>query len=384
MRTMPREPPLYLATKKRDGSYSMTRSMRVFWIAAVFGFCVGTARWTAAEDRIALRTTSGRFLRLAQNGFAADRLLPGDQEALELIAEKGNVAVQASDGRLFSISSAVPGGDRFRLVRIDGNRVALQRDGGSFVVLDPTAGRGDSLQPADRPHPDQTVEIFHLGYVPETIRVELAGLLRREVVDELGNQPYEKTRTRKKRRFIELPAPTLHDLKRTKRRRVLSMDETYQVRVQLDGPPKIRVVEMPYLQGYYEPAAGSLMFQVQATLPLTGRVRYKIPDVLSASTGFRTTVEILATGQVRSDKSEKGVSLHVPELVDLSVSLRGLDVANDALNLVHDPLEDLINDELGEKQERIRDKANHSIRKAIEKGEFRIPLLQWLVLPRLK
>jgi hypothetical protein len=347
--------------------------------APLFSFVAG-----AAEQPVAMRSSSGRFLRLGENGPVAKRLLPGDSEAFELVSDAdGRVALKAADGRFLSTGGA-SAGQFFRLVEVDGNLAALEAVDGSFLVLDPKADAGDPSLPIDQPRPVHTVEVFRLGHVPAAIQAELARLLRAEVVDEVGDEPYEKTRTRKKRRYIELPAPTARDPKRTKRHRVLSMDEEYQVRVQLNGPPEIRVLAMPYLEGYYQPAAGSLMLSIQAILPLEGRVRYKIPDVLSASTGFRAIVEVTAAAEVRSRKSGQSTSLNVPELIDLAITVRSLDVSNDALSLVREPLEDLINEELRDKRERVREKANRSIRKAIDKGEFRIPLLQWLVLPRLK
>jgi hypothetical protein len=74
----------------------------------------------------------------------------------------------------------------------------------------------------------------------------------------------------------------------------------------------------------------------------------------------------------------------MPQLVELNVGIRELDVSNDALNLLHEPLEDLINEELREKNDRIREKANRSIRKAVESQKFRSPMLEWLLLVPLK
>lgn len=353
--------------------------------AVAFGVSFSGFVAVAAEQRIVMRTSSGRFLRSGEEGPEGKRLLPGDPETLEVIpGADGRIALKQSGGSFFAPGGTSAEGVFFRLVQVEGNRAALEAADGSFVVLDSNAGAGNPSQPLEGPRPDQTIEVFRLGRVPALIQAELARLLRAEVVDELGDEPYEKVRARKKRRYIELPAPTMRDLKRTKRHRVLSMDEETHVRVQLHGPPEIRVLDMPYLEGFYEPARGSLMLSIQASLPLAGHVRYKIPDVLSASTGFRSVVEVTAVAEVRSQRSGPGVSLNVPELTDLAIIVRSLDISNDLLNLVREPLEDLINEDLRDKRERIREKANRSIQKAVDKGEFRIPLLEWLVLPRLK
>ncbi len=380
-----------MASKTLAENMDLSRSLpprerlTLFLPAAIAIVWLGGFAVAAPPQSVVMRTSSGRFLQLAEGRLTAQRLLPGDDETFQLIADaNGGTLWKSRDGHSVVSSGVSTAAESIRLIQLDGNRAALQVDDGSFVVLDPRRAGGDDSLPTDRPRPDQTAELFRLGHVPAVIQTALARLLRAEVVDEIGDKPYEKVRTRKKRRYIELPAPTIREPKRTKRHRVLSVTEEYHIRAQLTGPPQIRVVDMPYLQGYYEAAAGSLMFRIDAKLPLEGRVRYKIPDLLSASTGFRTSVEITATGEIRLQQSGQGTSLKTPELIDLSVAVGSLDVSNDALSLVREPLEDFVNEELRDQRERIREKANRSIRKAIDQGDFRIPLLEWFVLPRLR
>lgn len=343
---------------------------------------------TPADDKVALRTASGRFLGMAVDGsLRAERLLPSVQETFLLgPATDGWLTVEGPEGRTLASgpagkAHAVTGEatpERFKLVHREGNRAALQGTTG-WLVLDPAAAvAGTTVEP---PRAEHTVEWFRLRQVPDVLQEELSRLIRKAVQDELGGDGYDKDRIRKKQKFVKLPAPTLRDWKRQERVRVLSMDEEYHVHVQLAGEPEIRLVEMPYVQGYYDASSGAILFRIEATLPLDGRVRYKIPDALSASTGFRTIVSLSATGELRSEKDvEKGHAvLQTPKLLDLQVAIRRLDISNDALNLLRAPLEDMINEDLREKRDRIREKANRSIQKAVASQQFHAPMLEWLL-----
>jgi len=192
---------------------------------------------------------------------------------------------------------------------------------------------------------------------------------------------YEKTRTRKIEESIRLPAPTLHDLRRTKEHRVLGMTEEYQVRARLDGPPKIEILGMLYLRNRRRPEAALLMFAARAGLPLAGHVRYKIPDLLSASTGFRTQADVELVGQVRAAKTEDKVSLGPAEVVEIHVKLRQLELSKDLLNAARRPIEDLINRELRHNEDRVRRQADKAAQKAIHAQEFQNPLLKYLLFP---
>lgn len=353
-------------------------------LAVSFGFVPPVA----AEETVALRTATGHFVGVGGDGTVhATQLLPGLEQTLLLhTGSDGRLSLRTAEGRSLACG---PGGqvrsvaeaaepESFKLLRSEGNRLAL-RGATGWLVFDPAAANAAvTLAP---PRAEHTVELFRFGQVPNVLQDELNRLIRKAVQDELGGDGYDKTRVRKKQKFVKLPAPTLRDWDRKKRVRTLSMDEEYQVHVQLAGEPEVRLVEMPFVQGYYEPTAGSLYFRVVAHLPLDGHVRYKIPDALSASTGFHTIVALTASGEVRSEKDlQKGqVVLQTPKLLELNVTIHELDVANDALNLLHKPLEEMINDELREKNEQIRQKVNRAIQKAVDAQKFRVPMLEWLL-----
>src|SRR4030042_624801 len=85
------------------------------------------------------------------------------------------------------------------------------------------------------------------------------------VAEELRGKPNDKVRSRKVERFVDLPAPTLRDPRRTKSHRVLSMIEEYHVKAELDGQPEIRIARMPTLRGYRDPSVNLLLFEVKAS-----------------------------------------------------------------------------------------------------------------------
>ena len=201
---------------------------------------------------------------------------------------------------------------------------------------------------------------------------------------ELSGEEYSKVRKRKRQEYVDVPAPTLRKPLRTKPRRVLSMDEETHVRARLDGPPAIDVAAMPSLTDYDRPERGLLMFVVRARVPVRGEVRYKVPDVLSASTGFRAEVELDLVGELRAERVDGKPTLAPPEVLDLEVTIRSLDLSNDVLSAARRPIEDAINRELREKKDRIRDRANKSIRKAVDDGKFRHPALRWLGVPEFR
>ena len=159
------------------------------------------------------------------------------------------------------------------------------------------------------------------------------------------------------------------------------MTEEYHLKARLDGEPSIEITQMVYLKNRFGRGSGLLMFAVRAGVPVHGRVRYKIPGTLSASTGFRTVVELDVVGEVGAEKSGDEVSLSPPELLELRVRTHGLDLSNDVLQVVRRGIEDLINRELRRKNDRIRRQANKSLHKALQTRQFRHPLFRYLGLP---
>ena len=391
-----------------------------------------------AGEKVALRATGGRFLRTAEDGTVrADRLIPGNEETFEWIAgEHGQVMLKAHNGRFLRacpenagvpppggrgrenrhgspaeagtpttgnrisghpLSVARPRasrlradgpmaepGDRetFNLVQVGGNRVGLKaRHSGDFVVFLNRNGKTSGDSSPDAPGPDQTVEVYRISEVPAFVCTGLGLAIQSLVVKELEGEQYDKIRTKKRREYIELPAPTLRDPGRKKKHRLLSVTEQYHVQARLDGTPDVRIERVPCLKGHFQPGVDLLMFDVRASVPVSGRVRYKIPNALSASTGYRTVVALSAVGEVRAEKSDDGLSLNPPELLDLRVEASRLDLSNDVLHAVRRGIEDLANHELRSRRADIRAKANKAIAKAIEDVDFRHPLLSFLALP---
>jgi hypothetical protein len=388
-------------------------------------------------EKVALRTAGGRFLRAEEDGtIRADRLIPGEAETFEWIpGEDGQVAIKAHNGRFLTagpenvrvppsggrgredrrgspaeagtpttvkrirghpLSAAGPGarrlradgplgepGDRetFALVHVGGNRVGMRaRQSGKLLRFPSSGPRIAHDDPRDGPRPDQTVEVFCISEIPAFVCTGLGLAIQSLVVEELEGEEYDKVRTRKRKEYVELPAPTLRDPGRMKKHRVLSMTEEYHVKARLDGTPDVRIRRIPCLKGYFEPGVDLLMFEVRARVPISGRVRYKIPDTLSASTGYRTVVSLSAVGAVRAERSDEGLTLDPPELVALGVELHRLDLSNDVLHVVRRGIEDLANHELRSRRAEIRQKANKAIAKAIREVDLQDPLLSYLGL----
>lgn len=367
------------------------RSRTVKYLPVIWALICASA---AADERVALRTHSGRFLRAAEDGTVrADRLFPAQQETFLLLPlEDEHVALKAHDGRLLAAegrhartlradSPRVEPDDRetFLWVPEGENRVALKaRNYRDFVVFDGRGPKPSQPEQSSQPGPAETVEIYHAGQIPPVLRSTLAIAIRGLVTAELTDKQYDKTRTQKKVKYIELPAPTWRDPGRKKRHRVLSMTEEFHVQAKLDGTPVIRILEMPYLKGYRDGQPGLLMFVVRAEFPVRGRVRYRIPGTLSASTGFATNVELAMVGEVRMNRSDQELSFGPPDLLSLHVGMRRLRLSNDLLDAVHRQVRNLINHELGRQQDRIRQQANRSLEKALKSRQLSHPLVRYL------
>jgi len=350
-----------------------------------------------AGERVVLRTLGGRFLRAAEDGSVrADSDFPTDRETFELVPrENGHFALKAGDGRflvaegrdartLRADSPRVEPGDRETFLPISAGetRVGMKaRNYRDFIVFDPAHMQAAEPSEPDSPAAGQTVEIYRVTQIPGAIRMTLAAVVRSLVIEELKDEQYEKIKTKKRVKYVELPAPTIRDPGRRKRHRVLSIEDEYQIYAQLDGPPTIKILEMPYLKSYPQVGTGVLMFVAEAELPVRGLVRYKIPDLMSASTGFRTHVVLSLVGEIRAKKSDDEVSLDAPEVLRMHVELRWLDLANDVLNVLRRQIEDLLNDELRDRNARILQQANRSLSKAVAARQFRHPALRYLAFP---
>ena len=158
------------------------------------------------------------------------------------------------------------------------------------------------------------------------------------------------------------------------------MTQEYEVRASLNGAPELSIAQLPYLSGYRGRGPSFLMFSVQASLPIQGEVRYRIRDALNVSTKFRVVVRMSLAGQLGIQKAGDTLSLKSPELHELHVDLHRLDLSNDLVRLGREPIEHLINHELRVNDQRIREKANQALHKAVEAREFRGPLIRFLPL----
>jgi hypothetical protein len=324
-----------------------------FWLTAIWAAMPGLA---PSVEPLVLRDGAGRFLRVDKDAqVLADRLFPTGREAFTVAADR-----PAPDGSL----------------------VLKDADGRRLVV---TGGKERRARPGPGPGGvDRAVEVFRLDEVPPALRSALGLAIHTAVVMELSDEEYSKVRKRKRQEYVDVPAPTLRKPLRTRPRRVLSMDEEYDLRARLDGPPTIDITDMPSLKNYDRPERGLLMFVVRARVPVRGEVRYKVPDVVSASTGYRAEVGLSLVGQIRAERVDGEPTLAPPEVLDLEVTVRSLDLSNDVLSAARRPIKDAINRELHEKKDRIRDRANKAIRKAVDDGKFRHPALHWLGVPEIR
>ena len=159
------------------------------------------------------------------------------------------------------------------------------------------------------------------------------------------------------------------------------MREETEVRARLDGPLEIRITHMPLLKDYLREDVARLMFVVEATVPVRGRVRYRVPDVLSASTGYRTVIDLTTVAELSLERADDQLTFHPPEVLDIRIDMRWLDLSNDVLNAARKPIREAINHELRKKHDRILAEANKTIRKAVKTQEFRLPLLRYLGFP---
>jgi hypothetical protein len=348
-------------------------------------------------DPVALRPTGDRYLRVAEGGrLRAEALVPGEAETFEL-ARRGDGCISlrvpggrflVAEGRHLRVArgegpQAEPG-DRglFCLVPAGENRVGLRVKGaGEFLVFDGKPPRPADAQQPDQPRSEETIEIFRMAELPADLRASLSAGLREVIAAELTGKVYDKTRTRVREQSLDLPAPTRGDWLRTKPRRIFSVTEEQQVQARLDGATEIEILHMPSLRGHADRGLGLLLFVVRARVPVAGRVRYKVPELASASTGFQAVIELNFRGQVQARKSGTQLSIDPPRLEELRVEFRSLALSNDVLAALRGPIKDLINHELRRNRDLIRHKANQAVAKAFKTREFEHPMLRYLGFP---
>jgi hypothetical protein len=165
-----------------------------------------------------------------------------------------------------------------------------------------------------------------------------------------------------------------------KQHQVLGLTEESRVQARLDGHADIRIPAMPVLASCAEGGSGLMLVAVEAALPVQGRVQYRVPGAVSASTGYHVTVLLSAVAEVPLGRSGTDVTVGSPTVLDLNVSLSRLKLSNDLLEAVRREVERFVNRELRHNEGRIREQANRAIDKAISAHEVRIPLLGYLGL----
>ena len=209
----------------------------------------------AAPEKVVLRTAGGRFLHAADDGvIRGESFLPGDKNAFALVLRgKQEIALKGPDGRWLVPDArdgrtprlggaAAEPGDRetFQLVPAGANRFALRGRGSSgLLIFDPAdASPPPSKAPAG-PAARETVEIYRLRELPAILQTALPATLHALAAEELAGKEYDKTQTHKTEKYVDLPDPTLKDLKRKKRHKVISVTEEFRVQAQLDGEADI-------------------------------------------------------------------------------------------------------------------------------------------------
>jgi len=348
-------------------------------------------------QKLVIRAPNGRFLRADEKGLLhADRLVPGEDCTLELLEQHdGLIALKAPSGRflltedrnarlLRADSPQVEPGQRetFSLISLENGRAALRTDGFlDYVLFGNNVARLAAQPSGDQPRKEETIEIYHAGELPESLRTTFSTLVTEVVMDELGDEQYDKTTRRTKQEYIKLPAPTLRDLKRTKKHRILSVTQEHRVQAQLDGPVVIHLRKMPYLRSHTDREVKLLMFVVEATVPARGLVNYKIPRRLSATTKYQATAKLAIVGEFRVRQSGDQLTYDPPKLVDIQIDMQLRDLSNDILNAMRGEITKILNRELHKRRDRIHEQANRAIVKAVKDRDFQHPLLKYIKLP---
>ncbi|MBN1909050.1 MAG: hypothetical protein JW818_04865 [Pirellulales bacterium] len=332
-------------------------------------------------ESVVLRDASGRFLTVAPDGLIqAGPKIPGEQETFELSTHGDRITLKDSQGRRLSprpadrrlavwVETAQAMPSAVELVALPEHRTALRVAGTNQFVRFAPPGKPEPKSADAQPKPTdtETVEVFLIHQTPEGVRDVLTSLLQKLADKELKGEKYDKTRRKKKEKFVTLPAPTLNDPKRQKRHRVYATHEISRVQAELAGPLTIDIAQMPYLRRYGQTDSRLLLFLVQADVPAKGRVYYKVPSLLDISTSYRARTALAVTGQVPEVQSADDLKRRPPELLQLDIKLLSLDLGNDLLQTAHKPIRDLINKELRRRRDKIGEKANKSIRKALAK-----------------
>jgi hypothetical protein len=384
----------------RKTFFSLCAGLAIAGLLAGLLTALRAAPPAATPEKVVLRSAAGRLLHADDDGAVhAEAFFPTDKETFTLVSRgKDRVALRAPGGRWLVVdardgrtprlgtAAAEPGdGETFTLLPAGANRYAFRPvRSNALVVFDPAAvvpaAPAGSKAP-EGPTARETVDICRVCELPAILGTALPAALRTLAVEELAGKQYDKTRTHKTEKYVDLPAPTLSDPKRKKRHKVISVTEESRVAAQLDGEADIRIPDMPYLASYAKGGPGVILLAVEARLPVRGHVQYKVPDVASASTGYRAAIQLSAVAEVRLERVGGDVKFSPPEVLDLHVSFARLDLSNDLLETMHREIKQVINHELRHNEGRIRQQANSALQKAMSSRDVRIPLLGYFGLP---
>jgi hypothetical protein len=137
---------------------------------------------------------------------------------------------------------------------------------------------------------------------------------------------------------------------------------------------------MSFLANYADGGPGLILLAVDASLPVRGRVECKVPDVASASTGYRMTVQLSAVAEVTVRHAGNDVTFDPPAVSDLHLSVSRLEFSNDLLEAARRQIRRILNRELARNEARIRESANQAVQKAMCSRDVRIPLIGYLHL----
>lgn len=355
------------------------------------------ARFVGADEPVVLRTPRGLFLRTAEDRtLRADRWLPGERETFHLLPLPDTAfAVQAFDGRLLwaegpdarrlrADSPRADPGERETFVATavaPGQAGWKPRGYREFIVFDPESLKPSPPTPPGKPRPGETVEVFRLTQVPPPMLATLSTALASLVTAELADKPYQTSQTRKHEQFIDVPAPTLKNLRQTRRVQVLATEEQYQLTAQLNGPPETQFTHLSLLKTAERPGLSVMLFALDARFPVRGRVQYRVPKVVDASTAYRTTVKIRLIGELQWEKSGDTLTLRPAAVRDVRIELGQIEISNDVLQVFHRQIRELINHEIGKNQPRIESQANEALTKAVGPAHLQSDFLQFIDLP---
>ncbi len=362
-------------------------------------FCIAlvlAALPVTAADKVALRAANGRFLRAADDGtLHADSLIVAEKETFELDSRgKHDVVLKGPGGRCLAadphdrhtprliVAGAVPASsDILQLLPAAAGHFTLSAEGSNaHLFFTPAPQHVAGTQPPNNSPPREMVEIYRIRELPAMLDAAVPATLRALATEELAGKRYDKTQKHVTEKYLDLPAPTLKDLKRTKRRQVLGITEEYRIQAELDGQPDIHIPTMSFLANYADGGPGVILLSVDASLPVRGRIEGKLVNVASVSTGYRITVQLAAVAEVPVRHAANDVTFGPPEVTDLHVSVARMEFSNDLLEAVRRAIRRIANRELAHNAEHIRGSANRAVQKAMSSRQVRIPLLGYLQL----